>query len=107
MGRWQNVTATVYKYFAFIVHCDDTQTTSRVKKVKFSLNKNDILDKPRGVRRSDEYFKELLDYAAPRTPRFTTNKAPGEDGMSKEIYNTCPASAGPWLHRVISKVRTD
>ncbi len=32
------------------------------------------------------------------------NRAPGDVGITVEVYKTCLVSLGPWLHRMIAKV---
>ncbi len=47
-----------------------------------------------------------LDEVCTAIRQLRNNRAPGEDGTPAEIYKTCLESVGPWLHRIISKVRT-
>ncbi len=93
-----------------------------------------IPDQARKLCRWEEHFKELLNHAEPKNTAFSplpptaaetypcdvdpptleevctanrqlrNNRAPGENGIPTEAYQTCLDTLGPWLHRVITKV---
>ncbi len=93
-----------------------------------------IPDQVRKLCRREEYFKEYYQAAPPNAAfsppptssaetypcevdpstreevctairQLRNNRSPGEDGIPAEAYKTCLDSLGPWLHRVITKVR--
>ncbi len=53
----------------------------------------------------DHHHPPTLEEVCTAIRQLRNNRAPGEDGIPAEVYMTCLHSLGPWLHRVINKVR--